>query len=416
MVVGDAASFPGVLPGALRAFSAWRRRRTSRCRLAAQKAGSHRWSPVAICSRWRRTLVGTLAETALSTVGALAGTQATLAGPGSSPVSPPSCQVDAVRGVEGDRVDGPVTWADFEVQVRAGAAAFVAAVSDELAGLHGLADGDGPAADVAVDGGDAAGVGELDPLAVAAGRPGGGDGAVACRVHRGADGGADVGAGVQPSPARAVVAGDRAGDRPNPGAGRSGAGDAGGRVGVAGHEPADADDVAVSLGEGGHAVVALDGAEAGVIAGQGELDRVSGQAVVGLDGGQQLAHERGLAGDRVGGVERVADAVAVTVDAFTGPRAGHELRQALGADRADGVGVPAGLRLELGGQQWGGDARAGLAGLTDEGLVLGRDDPRAQDTGGCGGGRGVGRDAVSIIHRDIQYQRLWNLGESICKR
>jgi len=44
------------------------------------------------------------------------------------------------------------------VQVRSGGAAFVPAEGDELAAADGLPDGDGPAADVAVDGGDAAGL------------------------------------------------------------------------------------------------------------------------------------------------------------------------------------------------------------------------------------------------------------------
>jgi len=50
------------------------------------------------------------------------------------------------------------------MQMWSGTSAFVAAVGDELPGLDSLADGDGPTADVAVDGGDLAGVLELDPL------------------------------------------------------------------------------------------------------------------------------------------------------------------------------------------------------------------------------------------------------------
>jgi len=52
----------------------------------------------------------------------------------------------------------------LEMQMWSGTSAFVAAVGDELPGLDSLADGDGPTADVAVDGGDLAGVLELDPL------------------------------------------------------------------------------------------------------------------------------------------------------------------------------------------------------------------------------------------------------------
>jgi hypothetical protein len=112
-------------------------------------------------------------------------------------------QGDPVRGVEGDRVDGLAVQVSFEVQVRPGGAPFVAAVRDELAGLDCLPDGDRPAADVPVDGADAARVGDLDPLAVAAGGSGDGDGAVAGGVDRGADRRAEVNAAVQPSPARA---------------------------------------------------------------------------------------------------------------------------------------------------------------------------------------------------------------------
>ena len=187
------------------------------------------------------------------------------------------------------------------------------------------------------------------------------------------------------------------------------------RVRVVEHEPADADDVALGLGIRGDTVKAAHGSEAGVVAGQREVDRVPGQALVGPDGGKQLAHEAGLAGDRVGRTERVADAVGVPVDALAGPGAGHELSQALGPDRADGVGVPAGLGVQLRGQQRGGDARARLRGPADERLVLAGDGTWAQDTGAAraaprvdrGVGSGVGRDPAAEQHRqqdDAQHR------------
>jgi len=140
-------------------------------------------------------------------------------------------------------------------------------------------------------------------------------------------------------------------------------------------------------------VVALDRSKARVVAGEGEVDGVAGQALVGGDRREQFAYERGLAGDRVGRVERVTEAVAVPVDALAEPGAGHELGQALCAGGADGAGVPPGLLLELGGQQRGGDAGAGLGCLLNQGLVLGRDDAGAQDPW-CG--RGVGGQASTF--------------------
>ncbi len=64
----------------------------------------------------------------------------------------------------------------LEMQMWSGTSAFVAAVGDELPGLDSLADGDGPTADVAVDGGILPGCWKLDPLPEAA------DGAVAMTV------------------------------------------------------------------------------------------------------------------------------------------------------------------------------------------------------------------------------------------
>jgi len=87
------------------------------------------------------------------------------------------------------------------MQMWSGTSAFVAAVGDELPGLDSLADGDGPTADVAVDGGDVAGVLELDPLPEAADGAVGDDGAVADGVDRRADRRAKVDAGVQTAPA-----------------------------------------------------------------------------------------------------------------------------------------------------------------------------------------------------------------------
>lgn len=51
----------------------------------------------------------------------------------------------------------------------------------------------------------------------------------------------------------------------------------------------------MGLGVRGDAVVTLDRSEPGVVAGESKLDRVAGEAFVGGDGGEQLAHERGLA-------------------------------------------------------------------------------------------------------------------------
>jgi len=149
-----------------------------------------------------------------------------------------------VGGVEDDRVDGAVAGADLEVQVRSGAAAFVAAVGDQLAGPDGLADGDRPAPDVTVDRDDVAGVPNLDPLPEPAGRAGGKDGAVAGGVDRRTDGRTEIDAGVQPPPADAEPGGDGGAlDGPDPATGGSGAGGAGGRVGVGGYEVADPNDV-----------------------------------------------------------------------------------------------------------------------------------------------------------------------------
>jgi len=88
-----------------------------------------------------------------------------------------------------------------------------------------------------------------------------------------------------------------------------------------------------------------------------------------------------MAADRVGWIERVPPAVAVAVDAFTEPGAGQELREPLRAGRADGSGIPAGLRLELGSQQRGGDPGAGLGGLLHQRLIRSRDGPGPQPAG-----------------------------------
>src|SRR4051794_32458648 len=104
-------------------------------------------------------------------------------------------QVDAAVGQPRNRVERRAVLADLEVQVDAGAVAGGALKTDECPDADSLAGGDGVGRQVAVAGGDAAAVVELDEVAVAgqvqvavavavgAGAGGGDDGAVGGRVH-----------------------------------------------------------------------------------------------------------------------------------------------------------------------------------------------------------------------------------------
>jgi len=135
-------------------------------------------------------------------------------------------------------------------------------------------------------------------------------------------------------------------------------------------------------------VVPLDGAKPGVVGSEREVQWVAGQLLIAGDGGEQLAHESCLARDGVGWVERVAETVAVAVDALTRPGSGQELREALGAGAADGLRVPVALGVELGGEHGCGGAGAGLGRAQQHLLVGGRDGAGSKGAGYADPGAG----------------------------
>src|SRR6202035_4782869 len=91
------------------------------------------------------------------------------------PPSPMSGTLGRAAGVVedvGEGVDGGAVEADFVVEVRAGGAAGAADAADRVAAVDALAGADVDLGEVAVAGGDAEAVREVDRLAVAAGRGG----------------------------------------------------------------------------------------------------------------------------------------------------------------------------------------------------------------------------------------------------
>lgn len=106
------------------------------------------------------------------------------------------------------------------------------------------------------------------------------------------------------------------------------------------------DDLHVVLGLTGSwdAAGVQDGAEPGVVGGQGEGDGVSGDASLAgrlFDLIELVAHVVPLSGDRVGGIVDVGVAVAVVVLADRLPGIGHELRDTGGAGGVGSARVPA---------------------------------------------------------------------------
>lgn len=134
-------------------------------------------------------------------------------------------------------------------------------------------------------------------------------------------------------------------------------------------------DIVLGLAEGGYAAGVQDGAEAGVVGGQGEGDGVAGDLSVvdgGLDLSELVTHVMPLCGDGVGGISDVGGSVAVVVLTDRRPRRGHELRDSSGADRAGDGRVPAGFLGDLGRNESWRDALADRPGSVDQVAVLGR--------------------------------------------
>jgi len=94
-------------------------------------------------------------------------------------------------------VYGGVVDADFVVDVVASSAAGVADVTYDLSASDGLTDGDGKAAHVSVAGDEAAAMVDGDEASVAVDHAGVGDDAVGGGVNGGAEGAADVDAGME---------------------------------------------------------------------------------------------------------------------------------------------------------------------------------------------------------------------------
>ena len=94
-------------------------------------------------------------------------------------------------------------------------------------------------------------------------------------------------------------------------------------------------DVGAGLGVRRHAAVAADRARAGVVRGEHVRSRVAGHGATELQD-EAVVLRRGR--DRVPRVPHARPAVAVAVDAVRGPRAGHELGDAVGPTPEDAFG------------------------------------------------------------------------------
>ena len=139
------------------------------------------------------------------------------------------------------------------------------------------------------------------------------------------------------------------------------------------------------LGEGRYGAVFQDVAEAGVVGGEGQLERVAGQSsgfLGRLDLRGEVAHVVALAPDRVVRVPDVGLAVAVAIQSVGGPCARHELGDALRAGARSGLRVPVGFLFDLRGDDARRDDLADGSGADHVGLVLGG---HVRDAGGLAG-------------------------------